>query len=69
MTERKDLAERLDTVSETLDTRESDPLFVFTNDDGDHVDKYGRPLPESENGSLPGVFVLPNSVTDEWGRQ
>ena len=69
MTDRADLAERLDAVGEALDTRELDPLFVFTNGDGDLVDKHGRPLPEGKSGSLPGVFVLPNSVTDEWGRQ
>ena len=64
MTDRADLVDRLDSVSETLDTPE--PLFVFTTNDGDHVDKNGEPISPNENGRLPGLFVLPNSVTDGW---
>lgn len=66
MTDREDLVDRLDSVSETFDTRELDPLFVYTNGDGEHVDSDGEPVSTDDTGAAPGVFVLPNSVTDEW---
>ena len=66
VTDREDLVDRLDSVSETLDTRELAPLFVFPNGDGEHVDSDGDPVPADDTGAAPGVFVLPNSVTDEW---
>jgi len=68
MTDRDDLAERLDAVGEALDEDGSDPFFVFRTEDGDYVDRDGNPVPTDENGNTPGVFLIPNSVTDKWGR-
>ena len=58
MTDREELAERLDAVEETLaDTPGADPMFSYADVDGE-------PAP----GGSGALFHLPREVTDNWGR-
>lgn len=63
MTDRDDLADRLDAVEEELGAGDARPLVVLDDGDG-YVTLDGEPAPEGDEALL----VLPREVTDNWGR-